>query len=72
MIIIVTFSYVFKSMETGENGANGALAQRRVNRESSREHVYVTHLRHNMAEINARETQVKFKIATKMCRAQVS
>lgn len=59
-------------MATGENGANGACAQRHVNKENSREHVSATHLRHNMAETNAKETQVNFKIATDKSRAQVS
>ena len=59
-------------MANGENGANGARAQRHVNKENNREHVSATHLRHNMAEANAKETQVNFKIATDMSRAQVS
>ena len=59
-------------MANGENGANGARAQSHVSKENNREHVSATHLRHNMAEANAKETQVNFKIATDMSRAQVS
>ena len=58
-------------METGESGAHGAPAVRRVNRENVPESEIVIRQLHSMAERNVKETQVRTKFATKMSNAQV-
>ncbi|XP_068756600.1 coadhesin-like [Montipora capricornis] len=61
-----------QSTETGEIGADGALAQRLVNKESNHENVNATHLSQNMVERPAQVTQVKARIAKKMSHVQLT
>lgn len=61
-----------QSTETGEIGADGALAQRLVNKASNHENVNATHLSQNMVERPAQVTQVKARIAKKMSHVQLT
>ena len=54
------------------NGANGASAQRRANRENNQENVNVTHRLLSMVERCAKASQTKSVFAKQMCPAQVS
>ena len=59
-------------METGESGANGALAVKHVNREKNQENVSVIPQLRSMVERNAKETQPMIKFAMKKFPVQVS
>ena len=54
------------------NGANGASAQRRANRENNQENVNVTHRLLSMVEKCVKASQTKSVFAKQMCPAQVS
>lgn len=59
-------------METGVNGASGALAQRHANMGNNTENENATRQLQNMAERNASGNHLKPNLATKKCRVQVS
>ena len=59
-------------METGENGAGGALVLRHVNKENNPEHVNVIHQLLSTAGRNAMDHQVKNKFVTRTFPVQVS
>jgi len=58
-------------MESGENGASGALALKLVNKENNQEHVNAIHRLRGMVERNARDGHRKVKCATAKSLAQV-
>ena len=58
-------------MEIGENGANGAPAVRRANRENVPENENATHQLHSMGARTVKGTQVAIKFATNMFHVQV-
>ena len=58
-------------METGVNGASGALAQRHANMGNNIENENATRQLQNMAERNASGNHLKPNLATKKCRVQV-
>lgn len=64
--------FFFKLMETGVNGASGALAQRHANMGNNIENENATRQLQNMAERNALDNLLKPNLATKKCRVQVS
>ena len=69
----ILFSFFFPQlMETGENGASGALAQRHANMGNNIENENATRQLQNMAERNALDNLLKPNLATKKCRVQVS
>ena len=69
----ILFSFFFSQlMETGENGASGALAQRHANMGNNIENENATRQLQNMAERNALDNLLKPNLATKKCRVQVS
>ena len=59
-------------METGENGASGALVLRAANKENNQEHVNVIHQLHSTVERNAMARQRKIRFVTRTYPAQVS
>lgn len=59
-------------METGVNGASGALAQRHANMGNNIENENATRQLQNMAARNALVNLLKPNLATKKCRVQVS
>ena len=59
-------------METGVNGASGALAQRLANMGNNIENENATRQLQNMGGRNALDNPLKPNLATKKCRVQVS
>lgn len=59
-------------METGVNGASGALAQRHANMGNNIENENATRQLQNMGGRNALDNLLKPNLATKKCRVQVS
>ena len=71
--VYIYFSFFFfKLMETGVNGASGALAQRHANMGNNIENENATRQLQNMAGRNALDNLLKPNLATKECRVQVS
>ena len=69
---IYFFHIFFKLMETGVNGASGALAQRHANMGNNIENENATRQLQNMGGRNALDNLLKPNLATKKCRVQVS
>lgn len=70
--IYIFFIFFFKLMETGVNGASGALAQRHANMGNNIENENATRQLQNMGGRNALDNLLKPNLATKKCRVQVS